>query len=465
MRKVELNIMEQLKYETIKKLVETNGNKYRASLTLNCSYRSINRLIVNYKNHGKEAFSHGNKTRKPATTKSQELRDKVLSLYKEKYYDANFTHFNELLKRNENIQVSDYFIYTLLRSNSILAPRCTKKVYKEIQQEIRSKIDNKETLSENEKDLVVSRNILNKEDNHARIPRAKYFGERVEIDASEELWFGEEKATLHGAIDCSTGTVLALYFDKQETLKGYYGMLNQILINYGAPYEFISDNRTVFIYNGLSKENKVLEKDTKTQFGYTCSLLGISIKTTSIPQKKPRIERLWLTLQNRLNIELRLARIKTIEDANKFLINYIGQYNSQFALPIDYNTSVFENVQKDNINNLLSIYTKRQFKASTIQYCNKKYQAFRNNLLINFKDKVECLVIKTYDNRLICNVDEQIYELIELPEKQETSKDFDEKPKQINKKCWTPPLDHPWKKHSFISYLAKHEYYSNGANV
>ena len=42
------------------------------------------------------------------------------------------------------------------------------------------------------------------------------------MDASEFIWFGDQKSTLHGAIDDATGAI-KLYFDKQETLKGYYG--------------------------------------------------------------------------------------------------------------------------------------------------------------------------------------------------------------------------------------------------
>ena len=49
MRKVELRMNEQNKYEIIKKLVETNGNKKRAATRLGCTVRTINRLIIKYK--------------------------------------------------------------------------------------------------------------------------------------------------------------------------------------------------------------------------------------------------------------------------------------------------------------------------------------------------------------------------------------------------------------------------------
>ena len=65
MRKVELKMNEELKYQTIKKLVETDGNKKRAAIKLQCTVRSIDRMIAGYKEKGKEFFIHGNRLRKP----------------------------------------------------------------------------------------------------------------------------------------------------------------------------------------------------------------------------------------------------------------------------------------------------------------------------------------------------------------------------------------------------------------
>ena len=68
------------------------------------------------------------------------------------------------------------------------------------------------------------------------------------------------KITLHGAIDNATGTVCGLYFDKQETLNGYYHLFERIWLKYGVPAKFLTDNRTVFIYNGLKQ--KSMEKNS-----------------------------------------------------------------------------------------------------------------------------------------------------------------------------------------------------------
>ena len=84
-RRIDLTMNEQRKYELIKRLVEENGNKDRAALTLGITKRHLNRLVKAYKEKGKVAFSHGNKGRKPASTISNGIRKDVVDLYTNKY--------------------------------------------------------------------------------------------------------------------------------------------------------------------------------------------------------------------------------------------------------------------------------------------------------------------------------------------------------------------------------------------
>ena len=106
-KKVELSMDEQKKYEVIKNLADhPNPNKERAALTLGCTVRHINRMLKGYKEQGKEFFIHGNRGRKPVSTISDETRSVVVDLYRSKYYDANFKHFTELLSKYEGIHIS-----------------------------------------------------------------------------------------------------------------------------------------------------------------------------------------------------------------------------------------------------------------------------------------------------------------------------------------------------------------------
>lgn len=52
---------EEQKYSAIKKIVETDGNKKRAAITLSCSVRHINRMIKGYKEEGKLSLSTATK--------------------------------------------------------------------------------------------------------------------------------------------------------------------------------------------------------------------------------------------------------------------------------------------------------------------------------------------------------------------------------------------------------------------
>ena len=100
MRKVELRMNEQEKYEVIKELVDHNGNKNRASKKLGISKRQVNRLIIKYKEKGKSGFVHGNRSKQPANTLDKSISEDIILLYQTKYYDFNFNHFKKFLKKN-----------------------------------------------------------------------------------------------------------------------------------------------------------------------------------------------------------------------------------------------------------------------------------------------------------------------------------------------------------------------------
>ena len=93
------------------------------------------------------------------------------------------------------------------------------------------------------------------------------------------LDFGEIKTCLHLAIDKATSTIVGAYFDKQETLNGYYHVFYQILTNYGIPYKFFTDNRTVFNYIKLNPDKRTSDKDVLTQ--YSCFIFKLIFFSSS----------------------------------------------------------------------------------------------------------------------------------------------------------------------------------------
>ena len=229
MRKVVLTLREKEKYAVIKKLVETNGNKKRAANKLGLTVRQINRLIAGYKEFGKAFFVHGNRGRKPAHALSDDDKNQIEDLYNTKYFDCTYTQFSEFLAERENIFLSIDEVRCILKERYILSPRSHKITRKNIKKLL---IQQKSKTSSKKEIAKVQASIVSIEDAHPRQPRCIYFGEEVQIDASDHVWFGNQKSQLHAAIDDSTGQVLAAFFDKQETLNGYYNIFYQILTKY-----------------------------------------------------------------------------------------------------------------------------------------------------------------------------------------------------------------------------------------
>lgn len=456
MRKVDLRAMEDKKFRVIKNIIDKGGNKKRAALKLGVTLRTINRLIIVYKESGKAGFIHGNRSRKPKNIINDKTKDLILYLYEHKYKNFNFKHFQDCLLEEENIRVSYNVLHGLLSSQNILSPKAQRVTKKKVRTLIKKKLEDNKRLLKSEEKLVVESNILDPKSNHSRLPRSKYSGELLQMDASEHVWFGVKKTHLHAAIDDATGAIVGAYFDHQETLNGYYNVLKQCLSTNGIPAKFLTDRRTIFDYK--RKKNPQPEHDTLTQFGYACEQLGIELATTSVAQAKGRIERLFGTLQSRLINDMKLANINNINQANEFLIEYIYLFNQKFSL-INYNIPhVYEKLNdKDDINIILGIVSSRIFDSgSSLKYKNKYYQAYYpNGRLINFRNKTKATIIESFDNILYSLVNNNYYKLVELPKHEKFSKEFDLKIEDKPVKKYIPPKSHPWKQRSFQNYLER----------
>lgn len=466
MRKVELSMNEQTKYEKIKHLVDHNGNKKRTALLLNCSVRHVNRLIKIYKTHGKAGFIHGNRGKSPAIAFDPAVKEKIISLYIDSYGDTNFTHFTEIVKEDLGISISQTTLNQWLRQECILSPKAHRKTKKTMKKMIKEKLD-LSSSSKVKNELKQALAIVDSPSAHPRRPRCKYAGEMIQMDASSFQWINDQLWHLHLAVDDASGTVVGAYFDHQETLNGYYHVLHQILSDYGIPAMFYTDRRTVFEYK--RKNAAFDDDDTFTQFSYACHQLGIDIKTTSVAQAKGRIERLNQTFQSRLPVELRRANVSTIDEANEFLNSYIKKFNDQFALHLNSTKSVYE-AQPDieTINRVLSVISERKLNGGhAIRFKHKYYlPKTSSDAPVYFKTGMNCLVIESFDGNLYANILDQLYCLEEIPEIQAVSANFDsvEDTKKVVKKRYIPPLNHPWRQSSFINFKAKKSH-SHAANA
>ena len=467
MKKVNLSMEEEKKFEIISNLVYNKGNKKAAALKLGISVRQVDRLVQIFLKKGKEGFIHGNRGRTPKKAYDDSFRLKIINLYKDKYYNCNFSHFKDLLESRENISVSYNFIYKTLTKESIYSPRIRKTTRRKLKK--KELLLKKENKNKSEKDIeVMVSHLLSLEDAHPRQERPKNFGELIEMDGSIHNWFGTEKCCLHLAIDKCTGTIVGAYFQKQETLYGYYTIFKQILQKYGIPAQFKTDNRTVFNYESLSKEKRTPDKDVLTQFGYACKTLGTDLITTSVSQAKGSIERANQTFQDRLVNELKIENITDMNKANSYLVNkFIPDFNKRFAENFKKYPSVFEkSPAKEKINYTLAILSTRKIdNGNSIKFKNKYYQPVnKNSKLQCFKSGTECLVIEAFDGTLLATIDNNIYSLKEVKKHKTVSVEFDKisKEEQIQK-TYIPTMTHLWQVKAFKEQLEnahKHHTYA-----
>ena len=453
---------EQKKYEVIKSLADhPSPNKRRAALELGCTVRHVNRMLAGYREQGKSFFVHGNKGRKPANTIPDTVRADICALYTNKYYDANFTHFTELLEKYENISISRSSVAAILEDQYILSPKVTKAKKKRIRKELEAKKEKAKTQKEADK---IQTNLVAVEDAHSRRPRSAYFGELQQMDASPYEWVPGQIWHLHLAIDDATGTITGAWFDTQETLNGYYHVFHQILTRYGIPYKFFTDRRSVFVYK--KKNSPDIEEDTYTQFAYACRQLGVELESSSVPQAKGRVERLNGTLQSRLPVELRLAGITTIDAANEFLNSHIKEFNAKFALPLNGIRSVFvEQPSDEKINLILAVLCERTVDTGhCLRHDNKYYRMLdKNGMQVHYRGGTKAMLIKAYDGHKYCCInDSDIYALEEIPEHEAKSKELDAdyiapEPKQK----YIPPMNHPWRRSKFKKFVNEQEHHWN----
>ena len=442
---------EQHKYEVIKSVVDHDANKNRAVLELGVTRRTVDRMICGYRSKGKAFFSHKNHGRRPATALDPALQKRIVKLYQSKYYDCSYQLFTELLASKEKITVSVSTVRSILMSEYLLSPRAKKATIRNIKKELTAK---KEQSKSKRVINQIDSKLLDLEDAHPRHPRKANFGEELQMDASEYLWFGDTITHLHAAIDDATGKITGAYFDWQETLQGYYHVFEQTLSRYGIPYKFRTDRRTVFEYKLLAAPKP--EQDTYTQFAYACKQLGVQIETTSIPQGKGRIERLFCTLKGRLPVLMRLAGVQTIEQANEFLTSYLDEFNAQFALTLDGIPSVFETQpSKEKMNLTLAVLSSRQIdRGCCVKYFGTYYRPVDHcGIPQDFRSGLKGLVIKALDGSLFFSIDERILALQEVPLRDAYSKDFSPAASVTTpKKRTLPSPSHPWRSKTFEQF-------------
>ena len=433
-------IDKELYEETIKKVIKKELTQKEAALKLEITDRQIRRLIAKFKEIGDEAFMHKN-AGKPSHNKKipTDISEKIIEDYLTNYSDYGFTHFYE--EQGYKYGISFSAMITIFINNEIISPFAQHKTVRLYNENMKKAIREK-TITEVESKLYKQRKQEQFE-KHIRKSSLHYsFGQEVQMDAAFWIWFGSEETALHLSVDKATGKVLSVWFDYEETTFAYLKVLMLMLLNYGIPKLIRTDKRNSFsINNAKSTKSKL----NLTQFGRICEDLEITLRCNSNPLFKPNAERENGTFKRRLKAELRHEGITTIDEANKYLNDiFIPKINNRFSSNINTNKNVMRpnTYTQKELNIIISIRQERIIdNASSVKYMNNYYlpMDFKTGEIMSFKSGTKCTIVNTYDKQLLVIIDEEIYNVVLVEQREKIST-------RASTNGFKPNPDHPWKK-------------------
>ena len=294
---------EAKRVNVVEQLVKGTITVSQAAGLLCLSERQVKRIRKGVKEQGLSYLAHKNRGRKPKHAISEETRRKVAALALNDYKGASCIHIAELLELYQQLSISSRSVRRILNQTGIIN--------------------------------IHSHKAPRRRRSRDRMPRE---GMLAQIDASPFNWLEDRgpKLSLHGSIDDATGKILGLRFEPEECLLGYMHVLWQMAQNGTLAKQFYSDRHSIFF--SPKKDKLTIEEELAgitealTQYGRILEELGATHIPAYSAQAKGRIERLWGTLQHRLIIEMRIAGISTLHEANAFLPGFIERFNKRFAV-------------------------------------------------------------------------------------------------------------------------------------
>jgi hypothetical protein len=288
---------DQIVVDIIVKIMAGKLGRKEGQQILNVSERTLRRFLSEYSKCGVLFVRHGNSKNVPINKTNLELKERVVSLVKEKYFDFNLTHCLEKLRQDHLIEVG-------------------RETFRGWCHEIKMV----------KKARRRGRKVRRRRDRMAQT------GLMLQMDGSPHCWFGGKPSCLIAAIDDADGDVpYGEFFPAEDTISCMV-VLQKIIEKKGTFQILYVDRAGIF---GGPKRCHF------SQVKRALKELGIHIIFANSAEAKGRIERLWNTLQDRLIPEMRIRNITTYDTANDFLQNqHLPNDQAQFnVVPANLQTA------------------------------------------------------------------------------------------------------------------------------
>ena len=187
---------EQARIKVLNSVLEYHLPIAQAAEIMGVSERHTKRLLAAYRKDGAAALAHGNRGRRPHNAVPEDAAAAVVRLASNGYAGANHSHFTELLREREGIDMSRPTVRRILNRAGLGSPRSRRSP----QHRFRRK----------------------------RMPQE---GMLIQVDGSPHPWLEErgEKFVLLLAVDDATGIVAQAIFHPSEDTRGYLTLLEGLV--------------------------------------------------------------------------------------------------------------------------------------------------------------------------------------------------------------------------------------------
>ncbi len=379
----------------------------KAAELVGLSSRQLRRMLKRVRAEGDEGINHRSRGKDSSHCVPKKIKEKALKLYRERYNDFGPTFACEKLFDVHAIKINKETLRLWLNQENI--PYAKRKGRKHRQWR----------------------------------ERKHHFGEMVQMDGSHHDWFEGRgpKCVLMGYIDDATGTVYGRFYDYEGTMPAM-DSFKRYIKRYGMPQSVYLDKHTT--YKSTAKqtiEDELEDIKPMSQFERSLAELEVTVIHANSPQAKGRIERQFRTLQDRLVKEMRLVGVKSVDQANKFLIIYLPKHNTKFKVKAVSEVDLHRPaLSMRELNNIFCIRDERTLQNDfTIAYNGKLYQ---------IKDAVKTRTV-TVEERMdgSMHITHRGLDLIYREIKTRPAKENPKKPVDIQEKQgrYQSP-NHPWKR-------------------
>jgi transposase len=324
--------------EVILKAMAGKLKWWEAAEIIGVSDRTMRRWRERYQEHGYSGLWDYRKRSPSPKRIPVEVLEKVLQLYREKYFDFNVQHFHEKLEEEHGVQQSYTWVKTALQEAGLVARRKKRGSHRK------------------------------------RRPRRPLPGMMLHIDASEHGWFQDErKYELIVILDDATSEIYYAQLVEAESTRSMLSALQEVVKRRGVFCSLYSDRAGHFFIT--PKAGEKVDKTRLTQVGRALRELGIRMIPAYSPQARGRSERNFGTWQGRLPQELRMRGITQLEKANEFLSQYVKEFNTRFSVAAAQKGSAFVALRRRDLDDIFSVQQERVVNQdNTVQLDNRVFQ-------------------------------------------------------------------------------------------